>query len=114
MLVTENLSHNEKFLALGNEADRQELMESVVQRADGVFLWVALVLDDLEDGLFSGDNLRQLHNRITPLPRGLEDLFWQLLRSVHASSRNEVYAILLMATACPVPWPIIRFSIRGG
>ncbi|KAK4184626.1 hypothetical protein QBC35DRAFT_539756 [Podospora australis] len=61
---------------LGNVSDR--LISSVCERAQGVFLWVALALRSLERGLQNGDNSDELMSRLTTLPPGLRDLYKEM------------------------------------
>lgn len=74
---------------LGNNPDYQELeddkcigeeiQEIIVQNARGVFLWVYLVVDSLQEGLTNGDSMARLKTRLNELPTELDDYFKQIL-----------------------------------
>lgn len=75
---------------LGTNAHMQSLRESnpevarslvseIVNKADGVFLWVKLVVLSLLRGLRQSDDIRDLQVRLKLLPPLLEDLFSHIL-----------------------------------
>ncbi|KAK8051532.1 hypothetical protein PG993_002917 [Apiospora rasikravindrae] len=70
------------------------IQETVAQKAEGVLLWVSLVLGAVEDGLFSGDSVPELVDRIKHCPTELEALFEQLLRSIHPADRKFAFSAL--------------------
>lgn len=58
------------------------IREELVERAEGVFLWLALAVQSINRGLSSGDSFEELHKRVRKLPRGLNDLYrdmWERL-----------------------------------
>ncbi|KAK3998139.1 hypothetical protein QBC44DRAFT_376015 [Cladorrhinum sp. PSN332] len=57
------------------EPARRHLLIRVCDMAEGVFLWVALVLRMLQDGMDHGDDLSDLQKRLDTLPRDLEMLY---------------------------------------
>jgi len=54
------------------------LIDSVVEKSDGVFLWVHLALASLRRGMTSGDEWSELRQRLEILPRGLQQLYQQM------------------------------------
>ncbi|KAI0101794.1 hypothetical protein GGR51DRAFT_312049 [Nemania sp. FL0031] len=58
------------------------LVESIVSRAQGVFLWVSLVVSSLITGFCSGDRVSDLEKRLALLPPDLEGLYEKILRSL--------------------------------
>ncbi|KAK0644378.1 hypothetical protein B0T16DRAFT_460440 [Cercophora newfieldiana] len=110
-LVRDRLDSNKTFSALGSETLRCGFQDQIVDKAEGVFLWVALVLRDVEEGLLAGDSLAQLVARVDSLLTELEDLFLHLFNSIHRVDR-EVYAILTVAVHTQSEeWPLFRFSL---
>jgi hypothetical protein len=89
--------------------DRDSFEEGIVDKSDGVFLWVSLIFKVIEDGLFSGDQLPQLREKIDSLPTELEDLFWHLFNSIHKSDRKEAYLMLKVALQASLRWPLLRY-----
>lgn len=55
------------------------LIENIVQKASGVFLWVRLVVQSLKQGLSNSDTLSELQQRLDALPAELDQLFDNLL-----------------------------------
>jgi hypothetical protein len=97
VLVRDRLASNTTFSALGSDNSRSSFQDQVVDKAEGVFLWVALVLRDVEEGLLSGDTLTQLVAKVNSLPGELEDLFQYLFDSIHRTDQKEIYTILAIA-----------------
>ncbi|KAH6719561.1 hypothetical protein BKA61DRAFT_544125 [Leptodontidium sp. MPI-SDFR-AT-0119] len=58
------------------------LMEDIVTKAAGVFLWVVLVVRSLLAGLGNGDGVIHLRKRLDLLPADLEDLYESMLDSI--------------------------------
>ena len=65
---------------------RLEIVQEVVDRAQGVFLWVVLVIRSLREGLSNGDSMTILKERLLQLPTDLEQFFELIINSV-----NQVY-----------------------
>jgi hypothetical protein len=62
--------------------DREVLIAELVRRANGVFLWAALVVRSLIKGVRSGDEIETLHLRIQQTPKELSDLFQRMVEEV--------------------------------
>ncbi|CZR43999.1 uncharacterized protein FPRO_13807 [Fusarium proliferatum ET1] len=109
-IVRDRLKSNELYQRIAVPDDLAQFESNLVDKSDGVFLWLKLILQDIEDGLLSGDRLSQLQNKVDTLPTELNDLFQHLLNSIHPSDRKEAYLILAVALECPPDWPILRVS----
>ena len=59
-----------------------ELIDDVIGRADGVFLWAALVTKSMESGALAGDDMEILQARLESTPVELDALFEHLLSNV--------------------------------
>lgn len=55
------------------------LVSNIAAKADGVFLWVNLVVASLQKGIQAGDRISDLQRRLDQLPQDLEGLFGQIL-----------------------------------
>lgn len=55
------------------------LIQEIVEKADGVFLWVKLVIQSLLSGIRNRDELSDLWERLRLMPRELEPLYNRLL-----------------------------------
>jgi hypothetical protein len=60
------------------------LVTEIVDSAEGVFLWVRLVVDSLLEGITYRDRLRDLKSRLRALPKDLEGMFQHMLDHVHS------------------------------
>ncbi|KAH7074711.1 hypothetical protein BKA63DRAFT_596298 [Paraphoma chrysanthemicola] len=56
-----------------------ELIDNIVKKASGVFLWVHLVVQSLLEGLSNSDHMSDLQDRLNALPGDLEALFHRIL-----------------------------------
>ncbi|KAI0018219.1 hypothetical protein F4780DRAFT_538961 [Xylariomycetidae sp. FL0641] len=62
------------------------LVEEIVEKSDGVFLWVYLVVRSLKEGLTNADTVSTLQKRLRKLPTDLEQYFAHILGTV-----DEIY-----------------------
>jgi hypothetical protein len=94
--VEDRLRKNEQMLRL----ERQEptatahLIDELVSRASGVFLWVYVVVQSLLNGLESGDKVIDLIIRVRELPTELDELFSAMLGRISPRYRAEAYRLL--------------------
>lgn len=65
------------------------LVEEVVTKADGVFLWVRLVVHSLLQGLNNRDTLADLQRRLRLLPPDLEDLYQLMMKNIDSFYRGK-------------------------
>ncbi|CAN9342371.1 unnamed protein product [Alternaria alternata] len=73
----------------------KELVQEIVSTANGVFLWVVLVVRSLQDGLCEADSITRLQQRLRKLPTNLEELFERILfRDVKESYRSEALSLV--------------------
>jgi hypothetical protein len=80
--VAHNLGKNFRLspLTLRTLEEQCELIKAVVERADGVFLWVYLVTKSIRDGLLICDDWEGLTRRISILPQDLSELYAEMFK----------------------------------
>jgi hypothetical protein len=78
------------------------LIMEIVDRAQGVFLWVFLVVMSLRQGTANGDSLSILQRRLRSLPADLELYIKQILISVDPIYEDKV-GIMFLAANEPLP-----------
>ncbi|PMD15069.1 hypothetical protein NA56DRAFT_734260 [Hyaloscypha hepaticicola] len=113
LFVEEKFRNNARFIELEQREPEYSslLMEEIVQKASGIFLWVHLVVRSLLEGLTNGDRISDLQRRLDLLPPGLEDLFQKMLESIdpfyleHASQLFQIIRVAL------VPPTLLYFSL---
>ena len=100
-----------KFTSLSpDEARYQRLVQEVVDRSQGVFLWVFLVIHSLCDGLTDGDSMITLMARLDHLPADLEDLFRHTLGRVDMFHRKAMAQTFQEALQATEDLPLIAYS----
>ncbi|KAI8955798.1 hypothetical protein F4801DRAFT_176095 [Xylaria longipes] len=75
----------------------ESVIDSITERAQGVFLWVYLVGRSLRNGLFDGDTIRDLQRRLDNLPNDLESFFRHIISQVDSLYHKKMAQLLLTA-----------------
>ena len=74
------------------------LMTEIVRRADGVFLWITLVVRSLLGDLCKGDNISDLQQRLRILPTDLDALFKHTLFDTqpdqHVKEASRIFQLI--------------------
>lgn len=83
---------------MSSQNDRRLLARQIVDRADGIFLWVALVVTSIREVLDESPSLTTLEQELEALPAELELLFHHLLRSIRKSARFKGCLLFSMVT----------------
>ncbi|KAL4882066.1 hypothetical protein BJY04DRAFT_217758 [Aspergillus karnatakaensis] len=107
-LVESTLDINQQFRQFDNAGE--QLKHQIVDKSAGVFLWVMLILRDVEEGLRCGDSMALLEAKVDSLPTELEELFGNIFSQIQKADQRDAYAILAVTLQCPVNWPLIRFA----
>lgn len=93
---------NYQRLCLEKPVQAPTLIGKIVSRADGVFLWVKLVVQDIISGLTNRDSLDDLQERIEIIPLDLEELFSSMLSKIDPFYSKKAALIFLIARAAKV------------
>lgn len=78
----------------------KELEDAIVSRAQGVYLWVFLVVRSLMEGLTNADRITDLERRLQSLPSALEAYFRHMLENienVYVQQTVQTFHIALQA-----------------
>ena len=96
--VRAKLEGNRGFLELRQifPAEATRLIDDVAKRANGVFLWIALVVKALLEALTEGDGLPELQATVDRLPSDIAHLYDAIWSSI--SSRNILTSTKLLVT----------------
>ncbi|CZR69366.1 uncharacterized protein PAC_19266 [Phialocephala subalpina] len=90
MYVQDTLAANEDFRSLYKADPRlADLGELIVDKSEGVFLWVSLAVRTIEQGLLAQDHFEDLIEKIDALPSELNDLFQYLFESIKRSHPKD-------------------------
>ncbi|KAI1746629.1 hypothetical protein F4782DRAFT_523861 [Xylaria castorea] len=71
-----------------------DLLHFIVESSLGVFLWVRLVTESLEDGLTNQESIADLKNRVNDLPSDLEGLYKTMLGRIDLRYRPQTTRLL--------------------
>lgn len=121
----ESLSKNPAFCEIATYDPKyaENLIQNIVTKASGVFLWVVLVVSSLLEGLAQGDRPSELQMRLEKLPDELDELFTKMLhgmegqnfrdashifRIVHAAAEKPSLLVLSIADDDNVGWALER------
>ncbi|KAF2161153.1 hypothetical protein M409DRAFT_59412 [Zasmidium cellare ATCC 36951] len=74
-----------------------DLIQSVVNRSNGVFLWVRLVVDELSEGLTNQNTIAKLQQKLDQLPQELELFYDHMLNRVAKPDHGDSAQMLIVA-----------------
>ena len=95
--VEGTLSKDRHFRDLKASDNRYvDLVNEIVERASGVFLWVFLVVQSLRRGLCNSDTISELQDRLRILPTKLEEFFQHILDSVEKVYHGQAARLYLI------------------
>lgn len=100
--VDDKLGANHQMQELQRKEPEQapKLSQEIIDKADGVFLWVRLVVFSLLRGLRNSDQVSDLQRRLRILPPSLEDLFSHILgclEPVYLKQSSRIFQIFAAA-----------------
>lgn len=81
----------EKLACIPDGQDRKGLVNSIVDKAQGIFQWVALVTKSVCDELENGATVDQLKKELEFLPEELDELYGYILRSLKPETRKKAW-----------------------
>ncbi|KAH6712458.1 hypothetical protein BKA61DRAFT_692416, partial [Leptodontidium sp. MPI-SDFR-AT-0119] len=92
-VVYDRLHNDSNFqrMSIEYEVDCSEAIDEVVQKAEGVFLWVTLILNILCQGLTDGDTLSDLRRKIDHYPEDLDTFLQEIISSIPTENRELAY-----------------------
>ncbi|KAG7008308.1 hypothetical protein G7Y79_00006g019280 [Physcia stellaris] len=113
--VKDSLETNSRFALLKQrDARSQNLMDEIVEKASGVFLWVTLVTRSLLDGLRHADRISDLQRRLREFPETLEKYFKHIVFSIDGVYRGPTAEsftyVLEAANLSAEPISLLTFS----
>lgn len=71
-------------LAEGAPKEASHFVNEIVAKANGVFLWVKLVVTSILNGLTNGDRMSELQQRLDELPSDLKRLYVHMLAAIRS------------------------------
>ena len=97
-------------------ARKDGLLDDIVERAEGVFLWAFLVTNSLMEGITNDDTVEELQKRLEDLPTDLERLFKHMLDGVEPLYHAHMAGMFRIALQPigPLRWEIYHFYEHEG
>jgi 6-pyruvoyl-tetrahydropterin synthase len=110
--VLDNLRKNQIFARLQTvkPVDTKQLVSEVTEKAQGVFLWVHLVVMSLLEGLRDGDRIIDLQRRLLLLPSDLDQLFQKVLSGIDPKYLNQASKFFQLVRTVSEPISLHTFS----
>lgn len=88
----------------------QQLTEYISKEANGVFLWVYLVVANMLDGMENADRMSDLERKLKKVPTDLRALFAHILDTIEADYHDQQAKMLLVACQTDQPLSLIGYS----
>ena len=112
LFVSKKLKNHPQFanLAIRDKSFANGIVDKIVDKASGVFLWVALVVNSLLSGLSTGDRIQDLEQAIDDLPAGLRELYERLLLSLPKQYRANRAEMIMLIEASQGILPLLVFA----
>jgi hypothetical protein len=106
--VETKLEGNRGFLELKSifPSEASHLIGDIVKKADGVFLWVSLVVRSLLEALTEGDGLSDLQTTVDRLPSDIAQLYdaiWSRISTRNIAGSAKLL-VLVRATTEPLSY----------
>ncbi|KAL8340959.1 hypothetical protein RB601_006862 [Gaeumannomyces tritici] len=88
----------------------RNLINEIIEAAQGVFLWIILVVRSFQEGLVNGDSIKDLQVRLRQLPRDLNEYFKKILLSdVPEFYQQQSARIFAAALNAHDPLPLMTY-----
>lgn len=95
-----------------SEAQLTNFAGLISERAQGVFLWVFLVINSLRDGLINGDTITDFQRRLDALPSDLESMFKHMLNQVDPFYHQYMSETIQMTIHAKYPLQLLIYCAR--
>lgn len=110
--ANDKLRNRAEFRSLDVAAPRaEEIIAEVVEKSQGVFLWVILVVRSLVEGLRNQDRLSQLEARLRHFPSDMEEFFGHMFNSIDPIYRSHTSHMFQVALEWERPLPASLYWI---
>lgn len=94
-LTTTSLMQSSQLAEHITKDELRMIAHTVVWKSEGVFLWVRIVLNMVEQALLNCDSFSALEAKVSTFPEELNGMYQHLLDSIPAVDRKRAYCALL-------------------
>ncbi|KAN0092287.1 hypothetical protein V8E51_018134 [Hyaloscypha variabilis] len=111
LYIKDNLEEDPHFrrLELRDSVGSENLVKEIVSKAQGVFLWVYLVVRSLLRGLTNRDDMLDLQRRLGELPGDLETYFKHMFDTIEFTYQEQTARIFRIMVNASATLPLIGF-----
>jgi hypothetical protein len=110
LYVKNKLEDRADFIALrGRDPEADVLIEELIEKAQGVFLWVYLVVRSLIRGLQNFDRISDMQRRLRSFPDDLDALFSRMLMSLDPIYRTQAARAFQIALSACRPLSLLNY-----
>ncbi|KAI1428998.1 hypothetical protein F5Y12DRAFT_587095 [Xylaria sp. FL1777] len=85
--------------------------DQIVQKAQGVFLWVFLVIESLLKGVSVADDFDDLQRRLDSIPADLEEFFKHMLETIEPVYWEQTTRIFQVTVDAGQPLPLLGYEL---
>jgi hypothetical protein len=94
--VQQELRNDERYASMDVDSNNHlDFVEAIVTKASGVFLWVKLVTGQILKGIGDKCSMRQLQERLTSIPNGLDQVFRRMMDAIPDTEQGRTARMLL-------------------
>lgn len=106
--VTDTFSQQPRFASLCmSDARYKRLVRAITERAQGIWLWVHLVVRDMLRDIRDNEPYERLKARLEGYPRELNKFFERIMLHIDPAYRTETAQIFLLALKAAIPMSIL-------
>jgi hypothetical protein len=114
LYVQRELRKSEKFLLMERDTPKcGDIVQTIVDLAQGVWLWVYLVSRDVKHAVNRDEPLAILEGIVRKFPADLQAYFERMVRDVRSEYHEEMSRIFLITVDELQPLPLFAFSHLG-
>ncbi|KAJ4304927.1 hypothetical protein N0V90_000455 [Kalmusia sp. IMI 367209] len=110
--VNNTMERSLAFVELKNIDTRcEKLVQDIVKRAQGVFIWVVLVVRSLIRGFSNADTFEDLQKRLHAFPRELGPFFRHMYDSIEPMYRQEAAKYFQVASTARSSYRLLTYDL---
>ncbi|MCJ1381269.1 hypothetical protein MMC17_004378 [Xylographa soralifera] len=93
---------------VNQDSAENQLVEEIIDKANGVFIWVKLVVHELIEGIGDGSSIPQLHKLLGTIPAELDDLYSRII-----TKRKPAYMLEASIMFQAVLYTLVPLSLEA-
>ena len=96
-------------MLVARDPDYSSLTQAIVEKAQGVFLWVFLVVRSLLDGITNADSIKVMREQLDAFPPDIKGFFQHMIDSVEPRYRTQTPKYFQLALGAEEPLSLMSF-----